>query len=288
MKYLKLMRIRHWIKNLLVLLPLVCSGRIIEKNLLRTSCLGMVSFCFLSSVIYIINDIMDRNKDRLHPKKKNRPIASGAISVSSAIKFAVILFSISLIINFICAKSTIIVWGIYVAYFIVNLLYSVAGMKKIPLIDVALLVAGFFIRVYYGAAIIYIPISGWLYLVIITGAFYLGFGKRRNELQKLGTNTTRDVLSGYSIDFLDKALTCSMTLSITFFSLWCMEKNAQIMQNKNNYLLAVPVLMLIFFKYGLDLEGNSDGDPVDVILQDKLLMALGIVFVGMLLWFIYI
>lgn len=79
-----------------------------------------------------------------------------------------------------------------------------------------------------------------------------------------------------------------MTLSITFFSLWCMEKNAQIMQNKNNYLLAVPVLMLIFFKYGLDLEGNSDGDPVDVILQDKLLMALGIVFVGMLLWFIYI
>ena len=78
------------------------------------------------------------------------------------------------------------------------------------------------------------------------------------------------------------------TLSITFFSLWCMEKNAQIMQNKNNYLLAVPVLMLIFFKYGLDLEGNSDGDPVDVILQDKLLMALGIVFVGMLLWFIYI
>lgn len=91
MKYLKLMRIRHWIKNLLVLLPLVCSGRIIEKNLLRTSCLGMVSFCFLSSVIYIINDIMDRNKDRLHPKKKNRPIASGAISVSSAIKFAVIL-----------------------------------------------------------------------------------------------------------------------------------------------------------------------------------------------------
>ena len=127
---------------------------------------------------------MDRNKDRLHPKKKNRPIASGAISVSSAIKFAVILFSISLIINFICAKSTIIVWGIYAAYFIVNLLYSVAGMKKIPLIDVALLVAGFFIRVYYGAAIIYIPISGWLYLVIITGAFYLGFGKRRNELQK--------------------------------------------------------------------------------------------------------
>lgn len=189
MKYLKLMRIRHWIKNLLVLLPLVCSGRIIEKNLLRTSCLGMVSFCFLSSVIYIINDIMDRNKDRLHPKKKNRPIASGAISVSSAIKFAVILFSISLIINFICAKSNIIVWGIYAAYFIVNLLYSVAGMKKIPLIDVALLVAGFFIRVYYGAAIIYIPISGWLYLVIITGAFYLGFGKRRNELQKLGTNT---------------------------------------------------------------------------------------------------
>ena len=122
---------------------------------------------------------------------------------------------------------------------------------------------------------------------------YFEFGENpiylfRNELQKLGTNTTREVLSGYSIDFLDKALTCSMTLSITFFSLWCMEKNAQIMQNKNNYLLAVPVLMLIFFKYGLDLEGNSDGDPVDVILQDKLLMALGIVFVGMLLWFIYI
>jgi 4-hydroxybenzoate polyprenyltransferase len=171
-------------------------------------------------------------------------------------------------------------------YLGINFLYSVAGWKKIPLLDVIILVVGFFLRILYGAILTNIDISSWLYLVIISGAFYMGFGKRRNELSKTA-GITRDVLKRYSLDYLDKNLNVCVTLSIAFYSLWCIEKNG--LTNGNlNFLLTVPILMVIFFKYGLDVDRDSEGDPVEVILHDKVLITLIAIFIGALAIMIYV
>ena len=244
---------------------------------------GGVSFCVVSSLVYVINDIMDKEKDKLHPKKKFRPIASGEISIKHAVWFAIALLAIAVMINILVLGENYSAWLVCGGYLATNILYSVAGLKKIPLLDIVLLVLGFFLRVLFGACIIGVSISQWLYLVIITGACYLGFGKRRNEL-RVSDGKTREVLVKYSAHYLDKNLNCCMTLAIVFYSLWCVEKSTY---GSINLMLTVPILMLIFFKYGLELDGNSDGDPVDVILHDKWLVSLILVFGILILCSLY-
>jgi 4-hydroxybenzoate polyprenyltransferase len=280
------MRIQHWVKNGLIFMPLLFSGLLMYENYLLKTFVGMLSFCFLASFVYIVNDIQDVDKDRLHEKKRNRPIASGAITIRQAKIISTILLVIALILNLAIARVNIEAWLTLIAYFAINLLYSIGGWKNIPLLDVVILVIGFFLRVLYGAVLTDITISAWLYLVIISGAFYMGFGKRRNELNKVKENT-REVLKSYTLGYLDKNLNACMTLSIAFYALWCIEKNNTNI-GKFNFLLTVPILMVIFFKYGLDIEGNSDGDPVDVILHDRVLIVLVTLFICVLGLMIYL
>lgn len=148
-----------------------------------------------------------------------------------------------------------------------------------------LLVLGFVLRVYYGAIISGFEVSQWLYLVIVSGAFYMGFGKRRNELIK-NHDSTREVLRYYSEAFLDKSMYSCMTLSIMFYSLWCLEQKQGAAKN---YLITVPVLMIILFKYSLNVECLvEDGDPVEVILSDRMLVLLVLLLACMLGYFLYI
>ena len=137
----------------------------------------MIRFCFIASCIYIVNDIRDVQNDKKHPTKKNRPIASGKTLIRNAIILFVLLFLFTIIINLInhfSIKSIILLYG----YFIINLGYSF-GLKNVPLLDIIILVLGFLIRVLYGAYLIDINVSNWLYLTVMTISFYLGLGKRR-------------------------------------------------------------------------------------------------------------
>lgn len=175
--------------------------------------------------------------------------------------------------------QAILVFGIYLVN---NLFYSVFGMKKVPLLDVTLLVLGFYLRVLMGAVLVQIEISSWLYLVVVTGAFYLAFGKRRNELKAVG-NDGRDVLAGYTEQFLDKAMYSCMTMANIFFALWCTQEG-----RNQKFIILIPVLLLICFKYSMDIESNeSDGDPMNVILHDKVLIGLGIAFVVLIFILLY-
>ena len=167
-------------------------------------------------------------------------------------------------------------------YFALNILYSL-GLKNRPLIDVVILASGFIIRVIFGAALTNIPISGWLYLTIWTGAFYMGLGKRRNEIQKQGDEgETRPVLKYYTYSFLDKNMYVCVALSIVFYALWAVERDNPL------FLWSVPIMMIILMKYSLDIEGNSDGDPIEVITHDKtliLLVAIFVAYLGFILYF---
>jgi len=284
--YIKLIRVKHYLKNFLIFIPLIFNGNFFNIYSLSLTILGFISFCILSSAVYCINDIKDLENDKKHPIKRTRPIASGQVSKGNAIIFTIILFLISIIIMIPITKITIIPILVELLYFILNIAYSL-GLKKIPIIDVVILVSGFIFRLLFGAAITSIEISNWLYLTVMAGSFYLGFGKRRNEFIKQG-NDSREVLKKYNQDFLDKFMYVCLILSITFYSLWCIDA-LTIERIGNNYMIyTIPLLLIIFMKYSLNIETDSFGDPVDVILNDKILIVLIIIFGLTLLGILYI
>lgn len=206
------MRPKHYLKNGLVFVPLFFKGHIFNWNLSIRALLGFVAFSFMSSVVYIINDINDMEADRKNEAKKDRPLASGAIKVYEAVILALILFFVSVIITY--AAGAGIIW--LLLYLVLNLTYSIK-LKHVPIVDVTILAAGYLIRLVYGAAITDISLSFWIGMTAVTFSFYMGLGKRRNELNKLGDDAyaARGVLKSYNSAFLDKNMYVCLGLQKT-------------------------------------------------------------------------
>ncbi|MDY3257997.1 MAG: UbiA prenyltransferase family protein [Ruminococcus callidus] len=267
-KYIKLMRVKHYIKNLLIFVSLFFAKGIFETEKLLAAVMGFLSFCLISSAVYIINDINDIEKDRNHPTKCNRPLASGAVSKKQAIVLLVICIAVAVFLSLLTSKFFSL---IYVAvYFVLNVLYSFI-LKNYPIIDIVILTSGFVLRVLYGAYITNTVISSWLFLVIVSGSFYLGLGKRRAEIEL--NADSRKVLKYYNYAFLDKNMYVCFALVAVFYALWAKEFS-------NPYMIySVPLVFVILMKYSLDIEGDYDGDPVEVILKDKWLIFLSIIYI---------
>ena len=208
---------KHYIKNLLIFVCILFDKKLFQLDVLYAEFKGFVSFCLMSSVVYIINDIRDVEADRRHEIKCKRPIASGDVNVKTAYLLAAVLLIFSVSVNIVSGFGlrAYILLG---CYLFVNIGYSF-GLKHIPILDVVLLVTGFLIRVLYGAAIVSSEVSSWAYLTVITLSFYLGLGKRRNELKKVSKGQTRKVLSFYTYEFLDKFMYLCLSLSIAFYAL---------------------------------------------------------------------
>lgn len=283
--YLKEMRVHHYIKNLLVFASLLCSGQFLNPGKLLPSIYAFLSFCFISSAVYFINDIRDVEKDRNHPTKRNRPIAAGQIPVRSAEVCACMLVLLAALFNCLCFHlfSTVLL----LLYFLLNLGYSF-GMKNIPLLDITILAAGFLIRALYGSLVTSIEMSDWMYLVILSAAFYLGLGKRRNELKRQGNDDTRAVIRKYSFSFLDSNMYICMGLVFVFYALWTMDAKTIEAYHGNRLIWTVPLVMLVFMKYSMTVEGNSDGDPVEVLIHDKVLLGLCALYLLLMFALLYI
>lgn len=267
MKYIRLLRIKHYIKNIIIFLPVFFAKELSAADKILILCSGYASFCFLSSAVYILNDLMDAEKDRLHPVKRLRPLASGEVTKAQAVW----LFSACLILSFVFHINTGHLKGaaVLALFFIMNVLYS-TGMKKIAILDVLCLALGYVLRVQYGGILSDSEISGWFYMVVLSGAFYLGLGKRREEIKMAGGIDTREVLKYYTYAFLDKNMYVFMELTIVFYSFWAVSQPGKMMR------WTIPVFMLILMKYSLDVEDEKIGgaDPVEVILKDKMLMVI--------------
>lgn len=286
MKYLKLLRVKHYIKNFLILLPLIFNKSITNIDKLIMTMVGFISFCLISSSIYIINDINDVEKDRKHPVKKNRPIANGSISITKArvISIVLVILSLSIIIalNMLYKFNIVSSLGYLILYFGLNIIYSL-GLKDVPIVDISILASGFLIRVLFGGAISNVIVSSWLYLTIISMSFYLGLGKRRNELKKHKSSKTRAVLKFYNRDFLDNNMYIFSAVSLVFYSLWAQSYNNQLL------LWTIPIVMIIVMKYNLDIESSdSEGDPVNVLLHDKSIFILGFIYMLIIFLALYL
>lgn len=252
--YVWLIRVHHYIKNFLVFAALGCSGQFFHWEKLLTTLTGFGAFCMVSSVVYVINDIQDQEKDRQHPTKRNRPIASGRIPVKNAWGVAAFFLAASVLCN---AYSFHAISSLLLAlYIVLNLMYSF-GLKNVPLVDVVILVSGFLLRVMYGAVITETVISNWLYLTVIALAFYFSLGKRRNELkQENGSNNTRKVLKYYTVAFLDKNMYMCLTLAIGFYALWSMDGSTVSLYG-GSMVFTVPIVLLITMKYSMGVVSES-------------------------------
>lgn len=274
--YIKLMRVKHYIKNILIFIPLFFAVQVFEAKKLYIGLQGFICFSLVSSFVYILNDILDIEKDKKHPKKKFRPLASGRVSIKEAICLLCVCLGLAIVFSVLIGNLSSL--GLLILYLGLNILYSMK-LKDYPIVDIIILASGFVIRIFYGGIITDVEISGWLYLVVVSGALYMGLGKRRNELR--GNKDTRKVLKYYNDSFLGKNMYVCVALANVFYALWSMEFENPKM------IWTVPIFMVILMCYSYDVEGESDGDPIEVILHDKILVGIVIAYAISLFLLVY-
>lgn len=280
--YLHQMRPRQYAKNLFIFAPLIFDRQLFNGRALLQTILGFLTLCILSSGIYVLNDIVDVNADRNHPQKKYRPIASGKISLRSAKIFCGVLFIIAFTAAFLISREFFCLCLLMLA---INLAYSFK-LKHLPLIDVITIGILFLIRVYSGSVLISVQLfSPWLYIVTFMLALYLGFGKRRAELASLqgAQNTTRPVLDGYTVPFLDQLITIISAVIIISYALYTFSGPA--VPDNNQLLLSVPFVVYGIFRYLYLIQvKHQGGAPEEVLFSDRwlqgtiVLYAVSIVF----------
>lgn len=283
---LKEMRLHQWIKNTFVLIPLVFDRQLFSIEPLIRTTIGFFLFCFVSSSVYLINDMMDVEADRKHPKKKSRPIASGALPIPIAIIAAIILLSISIIGGFFLSRSFLFILFIY---FLINLAYSLK-LKHIPLLDVLIIAAGFVLRVAAGVSIIQVErFSPWLYVVTTVLALFLGLGKRRGELATIhqNNNEQRKVLDGYTIPLLDQLITIISATTLISYSLYTF--SAPNLPDNHAMMLTIPFAIYGIFRYLYLIQvKNEGGAPDELALSDRPLQITFLFFVVSVVIIIYL
>lgn len=283
---IKELRVQQWLKNLFVLIPLVFDRQLTRGDSLLRSLAGFLLFCFISSSVYIINDIMDIEADRLHPRKRNRPIASGKLPLHIAWIVAAVLVTISLVGAFLLSRSFALLLTIY---FLINLAYSIR-LKHIALIDVFIIAAGFVLRVAGGVSLLVVErFSPWLYVVTTLLALFLGLGKRRGELVNVKNNEhgQRKVLDGYTIPLLDQLITIVSATTIVAYSLYTF--SAPNLPENHAMMLTIPFALYGIFRYIYLIQvKNEGGAPDELVLIDRPLQISFILFALSVLIIFYI
>lgn len=257
--YIKLMRVKHWIKNSFILIPLFFSKNLFNISLILNTLEIFFLFCLGSSLVYIVNDICDVERDRRHPRKCNRPVASGRISESKAKIFAYLIIFLIVIVSYFSNYQSVL---IVLAYIIMNMLYSIKP-KHQPILDVLIIAIGFMLRVMAGGLAINVPLSSWLMITIFSLSMFLGFGKRRNELINIEMDNHREVLKYYKISSLDSFSTIFSGMFLVFYSLYCFEGIVK------HFYITIPLVVYGLLKYSLLLQNeNNEGDPTEILLND--------------------
>ena len=260
------LRVKQWLKNAFVLAALVFDRQLTNLPAVRSTVTGVIIFCFLSSSVYVFNDIFDISADQKHPVKKNRAIASGRISATKAILLGIILGAGSLLWASLISFNFFYICAIYL---FMNLAYS-KWLKHIPILDVMIIAAGFVLRVAAGVSLIEVErFSPWLYVVTTLLALYIGFGKRRAELNLLAeeANQHRTVFNGYTLAFLDQLITIVSATTIVSYSLYTF--SAPNLPSNHAMMLTIPFVVYGIFRYLYLIQvKQTGGAPEELVIKD--------------------
>ncbi|HOX39360.1 MAG TPA: decaprenyl-phosphate phosphoribosyltransferase [Candidatus Brocadiia bacterium] len=277
MDWIKLLRVKQWVKNGFVLAPLVFAVEFTKLDSIIRALEAMVVFCIVSSGTYILNDLKDREADALHPAKRNRPIAAGRIKPPQAWAGAFILLLGGCAWGFSMGGNMVLT---VLAYVLIHMAYTF-GLKEVAIIDVSCIAIGFVLRVIGGAEAINVEYSEWVLLCTFLLASFLGFAKRRQEIILLGENAAghREVLVQYSPQMLDQILTLSAACSIIAYALYTISAQTQGKFDTQALIYTVPFVYYGFARYFylIHQEGKGD-DPTEVVYTDRPMLLNGILW----------
>ena len=279
--FFQLIRIKHWIKNLFVFAPIIFSMYLFDADKLLKSTLAFFALSLISSFSYIINDINDKESDSLHSIKKKRPIAAGKVSKIKALIIGIILACMGFVISFILGKYSII---ILIVFFLLHLIYTFF-LKKYVLIDVFTIAIGFCLRVLLGSIVIGVGLSHWMLLTTFSISLIFGFGKRRHELELLGSNASnhRINLSHYNKLFLDSLIIICTSLTAISYTLYTIDPGIINKFGTAGLIFTVPFVLYGIFRYlFLIYLKDRGGSPEELVLTDP-----GIIL-SIILWLIVI
>lgn len=264
-----LLRPSQWVKNLFLFAPLIFSKHLFQSDYFREELLAFFVFCLISSSVYIINDIADREADKLHPIKRNRPIASGVISVPKALIIELIVLAlIGLLVRGLNLKFQLVA-GLY---FVFNFAYSF-WLKRVILVDVFIIAAGFMLRVLAGAFVINVQVSPWLVLCTLFVSVFLAVSKRRGEILLNIDSDSRPVLREYDIGFIDQIMTVAASgMAISYALYTVAERTVTIFGTENLIFTTVFVLFGIFRYLFLMKKHKTEDNPTLLLLTDRIMM----------------
>ncbi len=283
-KYLKLLRVEQWVKNLFVFTALFFAGKITDIDLFTKSVFAFFVFSFAASIIYIINDYSDIESDKKHPEKRTRPLASGAISKNSAkvILASLIILDVLLVFagQYFFKQNLLKFSTIILTYFVMNIAYTFR-LKHVAIIDVSIIATGFVLRVLAGGYITGIEISQWAILLTFVLALVLAIGKRRGELINAQiSGKTRKALDGYNVQFADIALSMSCTLVIVCYLMFTLSPEVQQRFHKRVFYTVLFVVFAILRYLQQTLVHNRTESPTKIIYRDRYIQ------ITLILWLI--
>jgi 4-hydroxybenzoate polyprenyltransferase len=276
--WIRLLRPAQWTKNLFVLAPLLFSGKGTQSEAIVSALLALVAFCFLASAVYSFNDVADRESDRSHPTKRNRPVASGRITTGSAIGLAALLVVLGLGLSWIVSPRLALIAGTYLT---LNLFYSF-WIKQVVILDVFAIAAFFLLRLLGGSVAIEVAPSIWLLICGGLLALYLGFAKRRHELMLLGGESTshRKVLGDYGPAFLDQMSVVLLAVTVVSYIMYTLSPERVAV---SGHLLTYSLVFVLYgvFRYLFLVHQRGGGSPTETLLTDRSLI------VAVFLWSAY-
>lgn len=269
-------RPRQWVKNLLVFAAPAAAGVIGERTALLQTLAAFGCFCLAASGTYYLNDAADVEADRHHPKKRFRPLAAGEIPIGAARAIGAVAIVASVALASLVNWHLAVVVGAYVA---TTTAYSL-WLKHVAVVDVVGVAAGFVLRAIAGAAAVDVPISNWFFIVASFGSLFMVVGKRRAEIAEMGVDaaSTRSTLGTYSKEFLVQLQTISTSVVLVGYCLWAFEKAAESGASTPWFQASIVPFALAILRYGLLVDTGHGGAPEDVVLSDRALQLMGLIW----------
>ncbi len=277
-------RPRQWVKNVLVLAAPLSAAKLSDGHVLRTSAIAFVAFCLAASCIYYVNDIMDVESDRAHPRKRFRPIAAGWLPIPVAWAAGVVSGVAGLAVAALANWTTVLVIGIYIMLHIVYSLW----LKHVPVLDLAMVASGFLLRAIVGGVAANLELSQWFLLTTGFGSLFMVAGKRYSEMVLMGegASASRKSLSEYSESYLRFVWQAAATVTVITYSLWAFQlasvpNSAGHSSNARPWLeISVIPWVFIFLRYAMFIDAGRAGEPEDVMLKDRVIMGIGAVWLA--------
>ena len=266
MKLLQLMRPKHWTKNVFLFAALVFGQKLTDPVAIGEAVGGFICFCLAASAVYIFNDIIDREADRLHPEKRNRPLAAGDVRVGSAAVVSVLCAAAALAGSLVLGRSFA---AIILAYITLVVLYTLL-LKRVMILDCIVISVGFCLRAMAGAEAVSVFISPWLIVCTFALCLFLAFSKRLAELAQLrqDSESFRKALAGYTPELLAHMVDVTSGLAVVCFLLYAMDERTLRLFGTNNLAYTTPFVLYCVFRFSASMQKGRYSDPVQLILSD--------------------